>query len=116
MSEITLKQVCEKYGVTRRAVQGYEKQKLVRATGKTNRGYLLYDDRAQEQISMIKMLQNFGFSIKEISVYQTADLNGQIEMLENKMQRLKENRNLIETNLREIQELLKLKKREFVKR
>lgn len=115
MSEITLKQVCEKYGVTRRAVQGYEKQNLVQATGKTDRGYLLYDDRAQEQIKFIKMLQNFGFSIKEIADYQSANLNDQIGMLEDKMRRLTESRSIIETNLSEIRKLIESKKRESIK-
>lgn len=35
MSEITLREVCEKLGVSRRAVQGYEKAGLVTASGKT---------------------------------------------------------------------------------
>ena len=65
--EKTLTEVRETFGVTRRAVQGYEKKGLVSATGHTDRGYLLYDEKAQKRIEIIKMYQEFGFSLKEIA-------------------------------------------------
>lgn len=110
MNEITLSQVCKKCGVTRRAVQGYEKHNLVHATGKTNRGYLLYDQQAQEKIKTIKMLQNFGFPVKEITVYQNADDNIKVEMLQTKLRQLIEKQKTIETNISSIEELIKSKK------
>ena len=61
-----LRDVCVAIGVTRRAVQGYERAGLVAATGKNSRGYLLYDEMAQERIRKIKLFQDLGFSIKEI--------------------------------------------------
>ena len=66
MNELTLKEVCNKYGISRRAIQGYEKACLVSATGKTERGYLLYDELSQDRITKIKLFQDMGFSIKEI--------------------------------------------------
>ena len=66
MSERTLKEVCNAYGISRRAIQGYEKAGLVSATGKTKHGYLLYDNLSQERIKKIKLFQDMGFSIKEI--------------------------------------------------
>lgn len=66
MQEMTLKEVCKKIGVTRRAVQGYEKAGLVSFSGKNKYGYLLYDEVAIEKIRIIKMYQDFGFTIKEI--------------------------------------------------
>ena len=63
---MTLKEVCKELGVTRRAVQGYEKAGLVSFSGKNKYGYLLYDDVAIEKIRIIKKYQDFGFSIKEI--------------------------------------------------
>lgn len=68
MSKITLREVCGTCGVSRRAIQGYEKAGLVRATGKNARGYLLYDTCAQERISRIKLYQELEFSIKEIKM------------------------------------------------
>lgn len=66
MTEMTLREVCQSLGVSRRAVQGYEKAKLVFASGRTQSGYLLYDDSARERIKQIKLFQDMGFSIKEI--------------------------------------------------
>lgn len=64
--EKTFREVRETMGVSRRAVQGYEKMGLVSATGHTDRGYLLYDEKAQKRIEIIKMYQEFGFTLKEI--------------------------------------------------
>lgn len=66
MKTRTLRQVCETIGVSRRAVQGYEKAGLVVPTGKTSRGYLLYDEATQERIREIKQYQMLGFRVKEI--------------------------------------------------
>lgn len=69
---MTLKEVCKNLGVTRRAVQGYEKAGLVSCVGKNKYGYLLYDEAAIEKIRSIKMYQDFGFTIKEIKMLLTA--------------------------------------------
>ena len=68
MKDMTLREVCNTIGVSRRAIQGYEKESLVSATGKTNRGYLLYDTAAQERIKKIKLYQDMGFSLKQIKL------------------------------------------------
>lgn len=64
--EMTLREVGTLLKVSRRAIQGYEKSGLVSASRRNERGYLLYDEHAQKRIERIKMLQDFGFSIKEI--------------------------------------------------
>lgn len=91
-----LRDVCMAIGVTRRAVQGYERAGLVAASGKTSRGYLLYDEMAQERIRKIKLFQDLGFSIKEITALIDAPnyvlkaaLQIRIEKLEKEGQRLK---------------------------
>ena len=66
MEELTLMQIKQKYNISRRAIQGYEKEGLVRPTGKTKRGYLLYDEKATKRILQIKQYQNMGFRVKEI--------------------------------------------------
>ena len=66
MSEMTLREICQTLGVSRRAVQGYEKAKLVSASNKTESGYLLYNESARNRIKQIKLFQDMGFSIKEI--------------------------------------------------
>ena len=65
--EMTLREVCQNLGVSRRAVQGYEKAKLVSASRKTDSGYLLYNAASRERIKQIKLFQDMGFTIKEIA-------------------------------------------------
>lgn len=62
----TLHEVYEELGVTRRAVQGYEKRGLVKPSARNKYGHLLYDDHAQNRIAMIKDYQRLGFKLKEI--------------------------------------------------
>lgn len=66
MNYMTLQEVCVSTGVSRRAIQGYEKIKLVSATCKTERGHLLYNEEAQKRIRQIKFYQQLGFALKEI--------------------------------------------------
>lgn len=66
MSIKTLNEMCAALHVTRRAVQGYEKQGLVSPTAKNKYGYLLYDEETQARVQMIKRYQDYGFRIKEI--------------------------------------------------
>lgn len=66
MKVMTLREVCDTVAVSRRAVQGYEKAGLVSASGRNERGYLLYDANSRERIRKIKLFQQLGFSIKEI--------------------------------------------------
>lgn len=96
MEEMTLREICLSIGVSRRAVQGYEKANLVSATGKTDRGHLLYDRFARERIKKIKLFQDMGFSIKEIQII----IDAPPEILKTAlMEREKKlNENLIHTN------------------
>lgn len=66
MSDMTLREICEATEVSRRAIQGYEQAGLVAAFARNERGYLLYDEKAQERIKQIKLFQELGFSVKEI--------------------------------------------------
>jgi len=84
MSELTLREVCVKYNISRRAVQGYEKYQLVEPTGKTNRGYLLYDEHAQKKICQIKKLQDCGFRLSEIRTLYESNREKRKEMLQNR--------------------------------
>ena len=64
--ELTLSQLCARFGISRRAIQGYEAHGLVQASGRTKRGYLLYDSAAQQTILKIRLFQEFGFPVSEI--------------------------------------------------
>lgn len=63
---MTLHELCDAFGISRRTVQGYEKHGLVKATGRNTRGYLLYDSQMQAEIQRVRQFQNFGFQVKEI--------------------------------------------------
>ncbi len=99
MQETTLRKVCVKYEISRRAVQGYEKAGLVKATGKNKMGYLLYDAVAQERIGTIHMYQKMGFSIKEIKEIIDAPRISIIPILKNQMKKLEEEKKQIEEQI-----------------
>ena len=89
---MTLREVCIKANVSRRAVQGYEKAGLVSASGKNERGHLLYDINAQERIKKIKLYQQLGFTIKEIKDIIDAPNKVVKLALEERVAKLKEKR------------------------
>lgn len=93
---MTLREICDTLAVSRRAVQGYEKAGLVSATGKNERGYLLYDANARERIEQIKLFQQLGFSIKEIKDIIDAPNNVLKSALEEQVESLKEDSENIE--------------------
>lgn len=61
-----LREICEEVGVSRRAIQGYEKAGLVVASQRNKYGHLLYDEKSVEWIKQIKLFQDFEFHINEI--------------------------------------------------
>lgn len=108
MNEITLREVCDTFGVSRRAVQGYEKAGLVSATSKNRRGYLLYDINFQERIKKIKLFQKMGFSIKEISEMIDAPNHILKAALEDRIKKLKADSVHAEKMIHKANELIKL--------
>ena len=102
-----LKDVCELIGVSRRAVQGYEKMGLVAPTGKNKMGYLLYDEDAQKKIKLIKQFQDMGFTLKEIQKLDTASPEEVKKALEERVWSIKQEINKINENIRIAEEMLK---------
>lgn len=104
--KMTLREICEAENVSRRAVQGYEKMGLVTATGKTDRGYLLYNEKAGKRIRKIKLYQDFGFSLKEIK--EIIDAPGEVlkPVLQIRLEKLKEERDKKDDLVRKINELI----------
>ena len=53
--DMTIREISDTFGVSRRAIQGYEKAGLLSSvSGKNNHGHLLYDEAVQEQIKRIE--------------------------------------------------------------
>lgn len=95
MADMTLKEVCDMAGITRRALQGYEGAGLVYATGQNKYKHKLYNNEAQEKILEVKRYQDMGFSLKEITgLYQMNNtelknsLQGQVEFLREKAEKI----------------------------
>ena len=103
---MTLREICVAAGVTRRAVQGYEQAGLVSPTGKTSRGYLLYDTNSQERIKQVRLYQQLGFSIKEIKEIIDADGETKRTALEERVKCLREEGKNIESLIDKAYELI----------
>lgn len=107
MGNMTLNELYNALGVTRRAIQGYEKAGLVAATGRTKRGYLLYDENMQRRIRQINLYQQFGFKLKEIKwLLDEAPHDVLKKTLEDQAERLKEEKVRKETLIEEIYRLI----------
>ena len=102
----TLNELHTELGVTRRAVQGYEKAGLVSASGKNKYGHLLYDEKAQERIARIKLFQQLGFRIKEIRTLMDAPGEFVRSSLETRIQCLKEQKIGIDALIEKAYELM----------
>lgn len=96
---MTLKEVCKNLGVTRRAVQGYEKAGLVSSVGKNKYGYLLYDEAAIAKIRSIKMYQDFGFTINDIKVLMTVSDELYVRMMKERIIAMKIELPMLERNI-----------------
>ena len=103
---MTLREICEVASVTRRAVQIYEEMGLVKSTGKTPRGYLLYDEDAQERIMIIRRYRGLGFSLKEVQEIIDASSDIKREALLDRIEKLKDEGQNIENQIKIAQELL----------
>lgn len=106
MQEATLREVCAKYKVSRRAVQGYEKAGIVKPTGKNKMGYLLYDTATQERIGIIRMYQDIGFSVREIKEIIDAPKISANPILEKQLEKLKKERSWIEEQIEILYDLI----------
>jgi len=105
--DMTLREIDDMFGVSRRAVQGYEKAGLISASGKNERGYLLYDKTTQDRIRKIKLFQQMGFTLKEIKDIIDAPGNILKAALEKQTEKLKEQKKNTEILINKIDELIK---------
>lgn len=104
--EKTLREVCKDLHVTRRAVQGYENAGLVSPSGRNSRGYLLYDEMAMKRIKQVKMYQDMGFPIKEITHIIDGPKEELRQMLYQKVGKLREQKEKLETVIHMAEEMI----------
>lgn len=110
MEKMTLREVCEKVGVTRRTVQGYEQEGLVTSAGKNKYGYLLYDEIAVARIQDIKMYQDFGFKRKEMKILFEASRERYIEMMWERLKKMKKQMWELEKNIEKMEKMIAVSK------
>ena len=106
METMTLREVCNKVGVTRRAVQCYEQEGLVHSTGKNKYGYLLYDEDVVKRIQEVKMYQDFGFALKEIKVLLDASDAEYIAMIGKKLTDMRKKLSELQVMVKRMEELI----------
>lgn len=108
---MTLKEVCNLVGVTRRAVQGYEDARLVVSSGKNKYGHLLYDGETVEKIRYIKQYQEFGFTVNEIKALLTASEDMYVEMLSDRVEIMKAQLKSLVANIEVAEKMIAEKQR-----
>jgi DNA-binding transcriptional MerR regulator len=106
MKEMTLRELIEATGVSRRAIQGYEKEGLMQASGKNQYGHLLYDEAIKERVSLIRLYQEFGFTLKEITCLLDAPDHMVKKALETQLVILMQKRDRMDVLIIEINELI----------
>lgn len=89
MRNRTLREIYEEYGISRRTIQGYEKEGLVHATAKMKRGYLLYDEDMVNRIIQIRFYQDIGYRVRQIKDIIDATNDIKKNALEVKLDELK---------------------------
>ena len=81
----TLKEVCELLGLSRRAIQGYEKLGLVKPSARNKYGHLLYDEKTLSRIAGIQYCQRLGLKLKDILAMTKEDSGALCGELENRL-------------------------------
>ena len=102
----TLNEIHNETGITRRAIQGYERAGLVLASDRNKYGHLLYDEDAQKRIVRIKFYQELGFTIKEIKGVIDAPASEVKASLEMRIACLKEERRNMDSLIEKAYELI----------
>lgn len=103
----TIREVCELTGVTRRALQEYEKKgiELVRHTTVNESGYWLYDEETVEKIKLIKGFSAAGLTRKQIKAIiedPNTDILGEVDK---SIQKLEEQRKILETQIMTLRDI-----------
>lgn len=106
MRYFTLREVCENTGVSRRAIQGYEKKNLVSASKRNKRGYLLYDEEALGKIRTIRLFQQLGFLLNEIYEMKKDSKAAIKEKLENRIVSLENEKDKIDQLVEQARRLI----------
>ena len=65
--ELSLREIRNTLGLSRRVIQGYEEYGLIRPSSRNKYGHLLYDEETIRRMAYIRFLQDLGYELKEIA-------------------------------------------------
>ncbi len=85
--DISLREIRNMLGLSRRIIQGYEKEGLIRSTARNKYGHLLYDEETLRRIVRIRFYQETGFQLKEIFAF----IDGPADAIKMRLKERKEN-------------------------
>lgn len=88
--EMTIKDITNTYGISRRAIQGYESHYLITPCKKSPRGHLIYDEKTVRKIVFIRFCQDLGFSLNEIKELINMDSCNLANKLQDKTRTIEE--------------------------
>ena len=78
--------IMDRFRISRRVIEGYEKLGLVIPSSHDDRGALLYDGDTVRRIGFIRLCQNMGFELKEIEEF----IDGSSEVIKERLRRQSE--------------------------
>ena len=85
----------------------------MKAAGKNERGYLLYGDMEIEKVRYIKMLQDFGLTLKEIVNLQSSDEKEISFILEEKKKKMLAQKEKLGRTIDAISEIIRKYKKDL---
>ncbi len=101
----TIREVCEKTGLTAHTLRYYEKEKLLPSVGRSAGGFRQYSDEDMEKLAMICCLKNTGMSLQEIAQFMALSREGD-STLQARCEMLKKHRESVLERMEEMQRYL----------
>lgn len=101
----TIREVCEKTGLTAHTLRYYEKEKLLPSVDRSAGGFRQYSDEDMEKLAMICCLKNTGMSLQEIAQFMALAREGD-STLQARCEMLKKHRESVLERMEEMQRYL----------
>lgn len=106
--EYTIKEVTELFNISSYTLRYYEKEGLLPPVHRTENGRRQYDESDLSRIRMIRCMKAAGMSLESIKEFNRLSLTGE-PALKEKRSVIQQQKELIENQIREYQELLNRK-------
>lgn len=106
-NDLSVREIGEKYQISRTMLQRYEKAKLIYPTSRNKYGHLYYDEKMVERILFIRYLQECDFILPEIEKIMNSSLPELKRLLELKIQELNFKVKKIESHIEITKKIIK---------